>query len=916
MRILHNTSLKHKQTLVIMGTAALALLLACAAFVIYDGVISRRELVRNLSSSADIVGGNSTAALDFNDTKVAEETLGVLKASPNITRAWIFTKEGGVFATYQREGRTKSAPPVLQAAGHEFTEDGLLRVFRMIEHQGETLGVVMLESDLKQLEAQRNQYFAITGAVLACSLLLALVLSSRLQRVVSEPILQLVETTRSVARDRNYSLRAVKRSEDELGHLIDHFNEMLGQIQARDSALQQAHDELERRVEHRTRELRESQALYHSLVDNLPVFIYRKDREGRYTFANRLFCERKDQPLEEIIGKSDFDYSPRPLAEKYRADDARVMATGGNYEAVEEYRLPDGSQAYIQIIKVPIRDAQGEIIGTQGMYLDVTARRRAEEDLAYERSLFNTLLDSLPESIYFKDRESRFIKCSRSLAGYLGLQDATEVRGKTDFDFFTEEHARPAYEAEQEIIRTGLPVIGLVEKEIWRDGRVTWARTTKMPLRDKSGAIVGTFGVSSNITTLMEAEQSLRDSELRFHAVWENSADAFRLTDAEGRIVSVNESFCRLVNKRRDELEGQPLTVCYAEGTSPAESLHKHVERFARRNIAQRQERKVTFHDGREVHLETTNSFLELPDRPALLLSLFRDITERKQAEEKLTEAHREMVTLSRAAGMAEVATGVLHNVGNVLNSVNVSTSLVADTVRKSKVNSLAKAMKLFQDHRAELGHYLTNDEKGRQLPGYLQKLSEHLADEQAAILKELAGLAKNIDHIKDIVSMQQSYAKVSGVVEIMPVAELVEDALRMNAAALARHDVRVVREFDAVPPLPVDKHKVLQILVNLIRNAKYACDEAGRDEKQLTVRIAGNGNGCVKIVVSDNGVGIPPENLTRIFSHGFTTRKEGHGFGLHSGALAAREMGGSLSVHSDGPGLGASFTLELPAKN
>ena len=144
---------------------------------------------------------------------------------------------------------------------------------------------------------------------------------------------------------------------------------------------------------------------------------------------------------------------------------------------------------------------------------------------------------------------------------------------------------------------------------------------------------------------------------------------------------------------------------------------------------------------------------------------------------------------------------------------------------------------------------------------------------------------------------------------------ELVEDAVRMNAAALARHEVQVVREYAEVPPVVVERHKVLQILVNLIRNAKYAMDEGGRPDRQLTLRIGRNGGDFVHVCVIDNGVGIPSENLTRIFEHGFTTRKDGHGFGLHSGALAAQEMGGTLSVCSEGAGKGAVFTLALPTK-
>jgi len=236
----------------------------------------------------------------------------------------------------------------------------------------------------------------------------------------------------------------------------------------------------------------------------------------------------------------------------------------------------------------------------------------------------------------------------------------------------------------------------------------------------------------------------------------------------------------------------------------------------------------------------------------------------------------------------------------------------MADNLRKSKAGNVSKVVGLLREHQADLGAFLTSDANGKQIPGYLAQLAEHLAGEQARALKELAQLQKNIEHIKDIVTMQQSYARISGVTETVQVSTLVEDALRMNASALVRHDVEAIREFAQVPPIAVEKNKVLQILVNLVRNAKQACDESGRPDKQITVRVA-NSDARVQISVADNGVGIPPENLTRIFNHGFTTRKDGHGFGLHSGALTARELGGSLSAHSEGPGHGATFTVELP---
>ena len=220
----------------------------------------------------------------------------------------------------------------------------------------------------------------------------------------------------------------------------------------------------------------------------------------------------------------------------------------------------------------------------------------------------------------------------------------------------------------------------------------------------------------------------------------------------------------------------------------------------------------------------------------------------------------------------------------------------------------------MLDQHRSDLGEFIVADPRGKLIPEYLGSLAESLSLERDQTMSELQNLQKNIQHIKDIVAMQQSYAKHSGVSETVSVPELIEDSLRINADSLARHDVILTRDFQSKPVMVLEKHKVMQILINLVRNAKFACTESGKARKSITVRTTENEN-LIRIEVIDNGVGIPPENLTRIFRHGFTTRKGGHGFGLHSGALAAREMGGTLTVKSDGPGLGATFTLELPQK-
>ena len=262
---------------------------------------------------------------------------------------------------------------------------------------------------------------------------------------------------------------------------------------------------------------------------------------------------------------------------------------------------------------------------------------------------------------------------------------------------------------------------------------------------------------------------------------------------------------------------------------------------------------------------------------------------------------------------MAEVATGLLHNVGNVLNSVNVSATLVAEKLDPARMGNLVKAANLLSGHRGPLAKFLTKDPKGSLLPRYLAEASAQLATEREEAMVELALLTKHIGHIKDIVATQQNHARVVGIVEPLHVAPLVDDALRMNASALEKSWIVVDRQYDDVPPAMLDRHKVLQILVNLIRNAKDAIDDAHAEDRRISITVRKGAGGYIETVFADTGAGIAEENLTRIFSHGFTTRAQGHGFGLHSAALAAQQMAGCLSARSDGPGKGATFTLELP---
>jgi PAS domain S-box-containing protein len=419
---------------------------------------------------------------------------------------------------------------------------------------------------------------------------------------------------------------------------------------------------------------------------------------------------------------------------------------------------------------------------------ELLERRIAERtrELAHEHELLRALLDNSPDRIYFKDTESRYLKASQAQAERYGLKSAAELVGTTDSNHVGEENARTARDEEQTIIRTGVALIGKIEKEEHSNGGEEWLLTSKMPYRNPGGEIIGTFGLSKNITAI-------------------------------------------------------------------------------------------------------------------------------KDAEKKVNEIHRQLLETSRRAGMSEVATSVLHNVGNVLNSVNVSATIAVEAIRDSKITLIPKLSKLLEQHSTDLATFFTSDPKGQILPGFLASLGQELLEEQEKTLRELNHLTVNIEQIKEIVALQQSFTRVSGIAELTAVSSIVDDALRMHQNASPMPRAELLREFgDPMKQIVIERPKVIEILINLIRNAEAACEESGRPDKRIIVRTSNTETG-VRIAVADNGVGIASENLTLVFSLGFTTQTKINGYALHSAALAAGELGGVVTVESAGLDQGATFFVDLP---
>lgn len=559
MWFFRDLSITAKLNLSALVAGGAALLLASAALIFNDARLIRSSKEQQLSALASMVGANSTAALNFDDPDAANEQLSSLKLQPTIRFAYVYNVKDQVFAAYRAEGEPELAPPPPAELGPLFTEDGFLDFTQtIVNRDGERIGTVYLHSSMTDLNTQLIRNVVTVAIIMLLSMLVVFFFSSRLQRTVSRPILQLAHIAQNISHNRDYSIRVKKVANDELGTLYDEFNGMLDQIQRGERELQQAHDELEIRVQERTGEL---------------------------------------------------------------------------------------SRANLQ---------------------------------------------------------------------------------------------------------------------------------------------------------------------------------------------------------------------------------------------------------------------------------LSSEIAERKRAESELESVHQQLLEAARKAGMAEVATGVLHNVGNVLNSINVSATLVADRLRNSKLPDFTRALDLMNQHADDMSHFLTADERGKRVPGFLRLVATHMSRDHASILDELGSLTKNVDHIKTIVAMQQSYAGAAGLVESVSLAELVDDALRLNAPSFSKYHIDLIRDYGDIPEVRVEKQKLLQILMNLMTNAKDSLLESTSANRRLIVRIRVDErlpNARVRIEVLDNGIGIPRENLTRVFSHGFTTKRHGHGFGLHSSANAAKELGGTLTAYSEGPGRGALFTVELPFK-
>ncbi|MGO9110319.1 MAG: PAS domain S-box protein [Thermoguttaceae bacterium] len=623
------------------GGLLLTATVACVAWSVYtfarlgaavdDAVRNRQEKVRLTDDLAELLEREDDGLLVFllaEDPK-AEQELQLLRggyeaAYARLAPYMVSAEERQTYADlrthvddYRKEGDTASTGKGDAGAAkwyHASVNPLLRKAVADCAHIRELNFAATERAGNETISAARRSTLVVSGIGLA-AVLLSVGAVVWLSRSILRPIGELDRVVDGIC-GNDLEIRVPVRSADELGRLAGGLNRMAETI-----------------VQYR----RETEERFRQLAENIrEIFWIQEGGWKRTLYVSPTY--------EEVWGRScqSLYDQPRSWIDSIHPEDLDEVLTHLEQQAhgastVTEFRVtrPDGSLRWVRCRAFPLKDQVGEACRIAGLAEDITERKQAERGLAQEQYLLHTLMDNLPDVMYFKDAASRFVRINKALTELFGLSEPSQVIGKTDFDFYTEEHARPAYEDEQEIIRTSQPVVGKEEKETWLDGRIRWVSTTKMPFRDKDGKIIGTFGVSRDITSFKQAEEALRASETRFRTFVDHATDAFFLLDEKSVILDVNNKACQSLGYTRDELIGMtPIDLDADVIPADIEDIERRFNAGETVVFESRHRRK----DGMVFPVEVRGQpFWENGRRFAVALA--RDITDRKGTEEALRES-------------------------------------------------------------------------------------------------------------------------------------------------------------------------------------------------------------------------------------------------------------------------------------
>ncbi|MBI9076699.1 MAG: PAS domain S-box protein [Desulfatibacillum sp.] len=649
---------------------------------------------------------------------------------------------------------------------------------------------------------------------------------------------------------------------------------------------------------------------FKSLVENINEIVFVTDENATITYISPNILAFSGYTREEVIGRNFVEFvHPEDLTN--RIDQFQKVMDGENL--VTEYRMMDKNGAAIWIRANAKRmESESGFTGLQGILVDITDRKMMEEHLRSSEERYRNLFHNAQVGLVrTRIRDGKVLEANELCARMFQFT-RDELLGLKAYAFYKNPDDR-------DLMRRKLLIDGFVDnyevQMLRRDGSEFWASYSLRiyPENDcMEGAII-------DVSQRKAAEDALIESEERFMSLIAQSPIAYEYYAMDGTLLENNPAHCRMWGVAREDAVGKynirkdPAVKANMRATNSVEKVFAGEIVQGAPILIQPAEGKLGA--GKTLWLRTTMYPIKRHEEVVNVVVVQEDITDQKEMEAKLEKTHKQLVLAAREAGMAEVATGVLHNVGNILNSVHVTAGSLRDRMENSRVANFERVGAMLKEHIDGMDDYLTRDPKGKKLPAYLVELAEHVFRERQKMLKDAKQLSEHVEHMASIISLQQSFGKAAGLTEILDIREVVESAATIHKTAFIRHGIRTNYEYEDLPPVLADRNRIMQILVNLLSNAKHAIKSANISDGFVNISVKKDEEAKIIITVTDNGVGILPENLDKIFTHGFTTRKKGHGFGLHSGSLAASEMGGSLTVHSQGPGKGASFSLTIPYK-
>jgi len=641
-------SINRKLTLIMMVTSAAALLLACVSFVAHDLITFRREMARDLSAMAAVIGDNCTAALAFEDQPHAEETLAALRPHQHIVAGCVYRLDGSVFATFVRpEIEGSFVPPQPEPAAQRFTSE-YIEMFSPIVLDGETIGTIYLQSDLEEMNARLDRYAGIAGIVLAASSLVAFLISWRLKRVITTPILNLANTARNVSADRNYSLRAASHASDEVGLLTDSFNQMLDQIEERDATLVRAQAGLEARVQERTRELlkeinersraeeavRRSAEHCRALVENISDIISILDADGTIVYESPS-CERLlGYTPDQLIGRSAFDLvHPEDLPAILEAF-ARSTHRPGSLKTVEcRYRHADGTWRHFEAIWNNLLDnpaVRGIIVNSR----DITARRQAESEIVLQKTRFQQLMENSPVGIAMLDHHDRILLVNEAFEAIFQFSQDELVGRQINDVIVPDEYKEEAGGLSRKTLQ-GLNVETTSVRQR-KDGSLVDVQIYGVPII-VDGKPAGFYGIYVDITEIRRAMDALRENQNRLSLIYNTTADPMWLVEAEPddryRFISVNKALLQVTGFSEDQVIGRHIEELLPHSSDPA-VREKYAEAKRTRKSTRFRRELADLPSGRRVGEITVTPIVDRSGVTTHILGVAFDRTDQERAEE------------------------------------------------------------------------------------------------------------------------------------------------------------------------------------------------------------------------------------------------------------------------------------------